>query len=227
MCGRFQLSVSGKKISERFNVELFQEMFTPRYNCAPSQYLPVITNEKQKIVQLYRWGLIPDWARDANIGNRLINARSESLMEKVSFKQSFIRRRCLIPANGFYEWDKSKKKIPYRFYLKGEKLFAMAGLWNGWKSSNGLTIHSFTIITTQPNSLVKTIHSRMPVILQREHEKNWLEEKDPQQLKKMMKPYADKEMESYAISYKINAPINEGLEIIKPVLEKYNQQQLF
>ena len=154
MCGRYQLSVSGKQISERFNVELFQEMFTPRYNCAPSQYLPVITNEKQEIVQLFRWGLIPYWAKDVNTGNRLINARSETLMEKVSFKQSFLRRRCLIPSNGFYEWGKSKKKIPHRFYLKGERLFAMAGLWNSWKSLDGSTVNSFTIITTQSNSLV-------------------------------------------------------------------------
>ncbi len=224
MCGRFQLSVSGSQITERFNVEVFNERFTPRYNCAPSQNLPVITNNQPETIQFYRWGLIPFWAKDAKIGIRLINARAESVMEKPSFKIAFIRMRCLIPANGFYEWEKGKKKIAHRFYLPNDELFAMAGLWDQWKDADGKTVRSFTIITTKPNSLVKTVHDRMPVILPKNYEKIWLEENNPNVLKALLKPFPSEEMKGYPVSKRINTPLNDDPDIIRP---DRNQMKLF
>ncbi|HJN05505.1 MAG TPA: SOS response-associated peptidase, partial [Bacteroidales bacterium] len=127
MCGRFQLSVKGKQISERFNVEVFDELYKPNYNCAPSQKLPVITNDQPHSLSYFRWGLIPFWAKDPKLGYRNINTRSETISSKPSFKNAFKKRRCLIPANGFYEWRKDENKTPFRIFFKNEKLFALAG----------------------------------------------------------------------------------------------------
>jgi putative SOS response-associated peptidase YedK len=132
MCGRFQLSVKGKHISERFNVEVFDEMYKPSFNCAPGQNLPVITNTEPGKLSFFKWGLVPFWAKDPKIGNKLINTRAETILEKPSFKAAFTRRRCLVPANGFFEWKKDTKKIPFRVFLKNGDLFAMAGLWETW-----------------------------------------------------------------------------------------------
>jgi len=223
MCGRFQLSVKGKHISERFNVEVFDEMYKPCYNCAPSQNLAVITNADRTKLNFYRWGLIPFWANDPKIGYRLINARAESLSEKPAFKHAFRKRRCLIPANGFYEWKKDRDKTPYRVFLKNDELFAMAGIWETWKDAEGKPVYSFSIITTKANPLVEKIHDRMPVILRPQDEEAWLKEKDENTLKKLLVPFDSSEMEAYPVSKKVNSPANEGPEIILP--EGHGEQQ--
>lgn len=215
MCGRFQISVKGKHISERFNVEVFDEMYTPVYNAAPSQKLPVITNTEASTLNYFKWGLIPFWAKDPRIGFKMINARAENISEKPAFRNAFARRRCLIPANGFYEWKKTDK-TPYRIFLKTDELFAFAGIWESWKDADQQPIHTFAIITTRPNSLMASIHDRMPVILKKQHEEEWLHEPDLQKLSKLLLPYEAEKMDAYPISKAVNAPVNNGPEIIVP-----------
>lgn len=226
MCGRFQLSVKGRHISERFNVEVFDEFYKPNYNCAPSQKLPVITNQEPGKLNYFKWGLVPFWAKDPAIGNKLINTRAETILEKPSFKNAFKQRRCLIPANGFYEWKKDKNKTPYRIFLKSEELFAMAGIWETWKDAEEKTIFSFSIITTTPNSLVSSIHNRMPVILARKNEKDWLNEKDDKSLQKLLGPFNPDKMEAYTLSKAVNSPINNSPEIAEEFKEN-DQSTLF
>jgi putative SOS response-associated peptidase YedK len=226
MCGRFQLSVKGRHISERFNVEVFDEMYKPNYNCAPSQKLPVITNSEPGKLNFFRWGLIPSWAKDPKIGYKLINTRAESIAEKPSFKNAFKKRRCLVPANGFFEWRKDENKTPFRIFLRSDELFSMAGIWETWKDAEGKPINSFSIITTTPNSLMENIHNRMPVILPREMEEAWLNETNEEALKKMFAPFPASQMEAYPVSKKVNSPANNDASIILPV-EELEQGLLF
>lgn len=219
MCGRFQLSVKGKHIKERFNVEVFDELYKPNYNCSPSQKLPVITNVEQNRLNYFRWGLIPSWAKDPKIGYKMINTRAESITEKPSFKDTFKKRRCLIPANGFYEWKKNEQKTPFRIFLKNEALFSMAGIWETRLDSEGRPISTFSIITTAPNKLMKNIHNRMPVILPPELEDAWLNETNQQLLKQLLSPYDASQMRAYPVSKKINLPVNNNAELISPVKE--------
>lgn len=216
MCGRFQLSVKGKHISERFNVEVFDEMYKPRFNCAPGQMLAVITNQEPEKLNFYKWGLVPFWAKDPKIGNKLINTRAETILEKPSFKAAFSRRRCLIPANGFYEWRKDADKTPYRIFLKTEEIFAMAGIWETWKDAEGRPLHTFSIITTEPNRLMKDIHNRMPVILPPDKEKEWLHADNPELLTPLLLPYDAQQMEAYPIGKGINSPRNNHPSLISP-----------
>lgn len=226
MCGRFQLSVKGRHISERFNVEVFDEFYKPNYNCAPSQKLPVITNAEKGKLSYFKWGLIPFWAKDPKIGYRLINTRAETITEKPSFKSAFKKRRCLIPANGFYEWRKDENKTPFRITVNEDELFAMAGLWESWKDGEGKKVHTFSIITTTPNSLMESIHDRMPVILQPEDEERWLTEEDEPKLLELLKPCDPYLMKAYPISKKVNSPANNGPEIVEPI-EIGEQDTLF
>lgn len=226
MCGRFQLSVKGRHISERFNVEVFDEFYKPNYNCAPSQKLPVITNQEPDKLSFFKWGLIPFWSKDPKIGYKLINTRSESITEKPSFKNAFKKRRCLIPANGFYEWRKDENKTPFRIFLKSEEIFSMAGIWETWKDGKGRPVHTFSIITTSPNSLMKKIHNRMPVILSPDSEKIWLHSKDESELQNLLRPFDENEMATYPVSKKVNSPANNDNSIILPV-EEQEQGSLF
>jgi putative SOS response-associated peptidase YedK len=214
MCGRFQLSVKGKQISERFNVEVFDELYKPSYNCSPSQKLPIITNEHPEKLSFYNWGLIPFWAKDPKIGMRNINTRVETIGEKPSFKNAFKKRRCIIPANGFYEWKKDANKTPFRFYLKNEELFAFAGIWEKWKDAENKEYNTFSIITTSANKVVSGIHNRMPVILNPEFELTWLTEKNEQNLLNMLAPFNPNKMDTYIISKEVNSPLNNSPEII-------------
>ncbi len=217
MCGRFQLSVKGKQISERFNVEVFDELYKPNYNCAPSQKLPVITNNEPQNLSYFRWGLIPFWAKDPKLGYRNINTRAETIGIKPSFKNAFKKRRCIIPANGFYEWRQHENKTPFRIFLKDEELFSIAGIWESWKDAENNIINSFSIITTEANSLCEDIHNRMPVILKPENEQSWLQENDEDSLKKLLVPFDPRKMDAYAISKEVNSPKNNKAEIILPV----------
>lgn len=218
MCGRYQLSIREKDISIRFHVEVYEKLYRPSYNCAPSQNLAVISNSDPEILSFYRWGLIPFWAKDPKTGFRMINAKAETITEKASFKTPFKKRRCLVLSNGFFEWKKKgKEKNPYRIFLKHEKAFALAGIWDSWKDPEGKEIKSFSIITTSPNTLMKNIHDRMPVILKQKDEKKWLEEENPDELLKLLKPYDENEMEVYPVSKLVNSPLNNSQEIIEKI----------
>ncbi len=163
------------------------------------------------------WGLIPSWAKDPSIGNKMINARAETLLEKPSFKRLVGKRRCLVLTDGFYEWRKEgKRKVPMRMLLKTRELFAFAGLWDRWKKPDGNEFQSFTIITIDANDLLRPIHDRMPVILGRDGEEKWLNPdlKDPSELLPLLKPYPSELMEAYDVSPLVNSPRNDRPECI-------------
>jgi len=218
MCGRYSFAPDLKIVNEHYDIKVSDSKIEPNYNCAPTQMLPVISNDAPGSLGYFRWGLVPFWAKDKSIGNKLINARAETITEKPSFRTSFKRRRCLVPADAFYEWRKdelSKKKIPYRIFLKDQPLFSMAGIWDQWKNPEGETIRTFSIITTSPNELMAEIHNRMPVILPKESEKLWLESNDQNQLIDMLHPFPAKLMDAYRISDLVNSPRNNSVEMTK------------
>jgi putative SOS response-associated peptidase YedK len=215
MCGRYSITVLLNELRERFGFETDLESLVPRYNLAPSQDAPVIiAGDGGKVLRRMRWGLIPSWADNPKIGNRLINARSETAAEKPSFRAAFRRRRCLVPADGFYEWKKNpetSKKTPMRITLAEGEPFAFAGLWETWTASGGDPTETFTILTTSPNELLGTIHHRMPVILKRSAENIWIdpEKEDPQELTSLLRPYPAEEMMAYPVSTVVNSPAND------------------
>ena len=218
MCGRFSITTPWEEIRQRFEIDFPEEAYEPRYNAAPSQDMLVVPQESPHKGEFYHWGLIPHWAKDAKIGNHMINARAETITEKPSFRVPFKNHRCLVLADGFYEWDrKSDRRVPYRIILKGEKPFAFAGLYDYWQDAKGKVIRSFTIITTQANSLITDIHDRMPVILSREDEAKWLEaELDPKKAIEMLKGYPAGEMDMYPVSSLVNNPRNDVESVLKP-----------
>lgn len=213
MCGRFSFAVKARIIEDRFGVEVDETLFTPRYNCAPSQNLAVISNEDPGHLSYYRWGLIPVWAKEASIGNKMINAKAETITEKPSFRQPFRRRRCLVPADSFYEWQKDDLRTPYRIMMADERPFAMAGIWDAWINAAGEEIRSFSILTTMSNHLVSGIHHRMPVILTEDNEQKWLQETDEDELKSMLVPFGDQLMKAVPVSRLINKPSYDGPEV--------------
>jgi putative SOS response-associated peptidase YedK len=222
MCGRFTLTVDTGQLQEAFSWLDIQGEIKPRYNIAPNQPIAVVPNDGKNRLDFFVWGLIPSWAKDPQIGNRLINARSETLGEKPSFRAAYRRRRCLVLADGFYEWRKepiSKSKTPMFIQMESRDPFAFAGLWEDWHSSDGSEILSCTIITTEPNSLLKPIHNRMPVILPRDGYSRWLdpEEKEPAQLTDLLQPYPAEEMIAYPVSRLVNSPNNEDPACIQPL----------
>jgi putative SOS response-associated peptidase YedK len=217
MCGRYSFAIEDELIRERFGVTVRSAIYKARYNCAPSQVLAVISTEEPEMLSFYRWGLIPFWAKDPSIGNKLINARAETIIEKPSFKKAFRSRRCLILSDGFFEWDKSSEKQPYRIILQDCAPFSMAGIWDEWKNPEGEMIHSFSIITTRANSLIEKIHDRMPVILKREDEKKWLGSPYEKELLDLLLPFPSDQMKTYPVSKKVNSPLNDFREILDPV----------
>ncbi len=218
MCGRFSFSPLSTVIEDRFDVKV-DPSHKPRYNCAPSQDLAVISNADREVLSYFRWGLIPFWAKDPRIGSRMINARSETLTEKPSFRNPFRRQRCLVLSDGFFEWKKAgaKEKIPYRIFLKEEPLFAMAGIWDTWKDPEGKPVHSFSILTTGPNALMKEIHDRMPVILQRPDEKAWLSDTPEKELLALLRPLPAERMTAHPVSRLVNSPVNDRPEVMEAV----------
>lgn len=219
MCGRYTLIKKAEEIEKRFHVQVEQDSLQATYNAAPTQLLPVISNDNPQIAAYYKWGLIPFWAKDTAIGNKMINARAETLPEKPAFKKSLQRKRCLVIADGFYEWQKNgKAKQPYRITLKDESLFAFAGLWDEWKDEQGHSIRSFTIITTDPNQLMSSIHDRMPVILHPSAEQEWLaDELKPEEALKILQPYDARQMLAYPVSTLVNSPSNNSKELIEQI----------
>jgi putative SOS response-associated peptidase YedK len=219
MCGRFSLTQSAWAIAQTFQLSDVPNL-TPRYNIAPTQPIGTILQKAQRQFQWMQWGLIPSWAKDPSIGNKLINARAESLREKPSFRNAFKRRRCLIVADGFYEWQKiDKRKQPYYIQMDDDKPFAFAGLWDTWQPPEGAAIASCTIITTSANAIVQPIHDRMPVILSPDRYTQWLDPTltDTQVLQELLQPYNSDAMKATPVSSAVNNPANEKAECIAPI----------
>ena len=224
MCGRYTLTKTGDAIARTFSLSQPPEP-KPRFNIAPTQPVAAIAHStsaqpaSSREYRIFQWGLIPSWAKDPAIGNRMINARAETAAEKPSFRAAFKRRRCLVIADGFYEWKREgKQKQPYYIQMADEDLFGMAGLWEVWESGDGSYIESCTILTTEPNELMQPIHNRMPVIISPEDYDLWL---DPQQqrnaLQPLLRPYDPEQMRSRPVSKTVNNPRNETPECIEPV----------
>ncbi len=219
MCGRFTLKTNIETIANLFDVAPSLKEVSPRYNIAPSQEVVSILCNGNAHLDRLRWGLIPSWAKDETIGNKMINARAETLAEKPSFKRLLRSRRCLIVADGFYEWRQesgSRTKTPMYITLKDGMPFAFAGLWDLWTSPDGEQIRSCTIITTQPNELVASIHNRMPVILLPEAREQWLDTTlhDEHALSSLLMPYPAQAMAARPVSRLVNDPRREGAELI-------------
>src|SRR5919106_120411 len=222
MCGRFTLTVDPAEAQEKFSSYTFPEEFAPRFNIAPTQPVLAIPNDEKFAADFFVWGLIPMWAKDPNIGNRLINARAETLAEKPAFRGSLKYKRCLILADGFYEWKSfgaRKTKTPYFIHMKDRKAFAFAGLWDSWNSPDGSLIKTCTIITTEPNEVVSMIHNRMPVILHPRDYAKWLDPspQTPENLKPLIKPFPAEEMSAYPVSTMVNKAENDIPELVIPV----------
>lgn len=217
MCGRFTLSQPVEAIVSVFQLSEVPKL-EPRYNIAPTQLVPTlhqIQRDKRQF-QMLRWGLIPSWAKNPAIGNKLINARAETVAEKPSFRSAFRHRRCLVIADGFYEWRRQDgKKQPFYFRLQDGQPFAFAGLWEHWQNPNGEVIDSCTIITTEANETLQPIHDRMPVILNPKDYDSWLDPMEkPEQLQQLLQPYSSTNMTSYPVSTKVNKPTNDTPELI-------------
>lgn len=216
MCGRYTLITDITRIAESFGVAPTLET-QPRYNIAPTQDIVTILNNGGAHLSLLRWGLIPAWAKDESIGSRMINARAETLAEKPSFRNLLRSRRCLVVADGFYEWQtEGKSKTPMYITLQDGQPFAFAGLWDLWKSPEGYAVQSCTIVTTEPNELMAPIHNRMPAILRPKAYEDWLNPqlRDDNVLTHLLKPYPAELMKARAVSKLVNNPRNDVAEIL-------------
>lgn len=224
MCGRFTLITPAEALAEQF--QLFEiPSLAPRYNIAPTQPVAAVRRvpgDGQRELVLLRWGLVPFWAKDPGIGARMINARSETVAEKPAFRAAFRRRRCLVPADGFYEWRRLERgKQPFYVRLRDERPFAFAGLWERWEGPDETAIDSCTLLTTEPNDLIRPVHSRMPVILSPKDYDLWL---DPgvqkvELLQPLLRPYPSEGMLAYPISTWVNKPKNDSPRCIEPLTQ--------
>jgi putative SOS response-associated peptidase YedK len=223
MCGRFTLSVDPVELQMEFQIPEMPAEWHPRYNIAPSQPVALLTDANKRTIDFFQWGLVPGWAKDISIGSKMINARSETIMEKPSFRSAFQRRRCLILADGFYEWKRSPgangTSIPFRFTLKNSKPFVFAGIWEHWQDPEGNELRTCAIITCPANSLVVPIHERMPVIFDSLSCWQWLGENDPKVLTSMMAGYASELMKAYPVGKAINNPRFEDSSCVIPLAD--------
>lgn len=232
MCGRYRLSRKKQILEEHFD-SVFEEDSTPHYNIAPTQSVPVIRQhlkEPVREISLIRWGLVPSWSKDSSACAKMINARSETAGALPAFRDAMKSRRCLIPSDGFYEWQKTgKTKQPYCFEVNDGELFAFAGIWDRWKDPTGQWIKSCSILTTTPNEVTSAVHDRMPVILDRHSYDLWL---DPGMtnvaaVSEMLKPYVARTMRSYPVSARVNHVANDDAECSTPVELVQIQSDLF
>src|SRR5262245_14180844 len=219
MCGRFVRKRSASTLAGEFGVSEISDDIQPSFNIAPTHNVAVVIDDGTKQLVSMRWGLIPYWADDPTIGSRHINARAETLMQKAAFKHAFTKRRCLVIADGFYEWEKSENgKVPLLFRLRSDRPFGFAGLYETWKSPLGERLITCTIITTEPNELVLPIHNRMPVILPKDAEDFWLDSSVEQTIRLLdiLRPYPAAEMEAFAVSSLVNSVKNDSPACIEP-----------
>lgn len=222
MCGRFTLITPAQVLAEQFELVEIPAL-SPRYNVAPTQPVAAVRqppgNERRELAML-RWGLVPFWAKDPAIGSRMINARSETAAEKPSFRAAFQQRRCLVLADGFYEWQRLERgKQPFYIRLRDERPFAFAGLWEHWEGGDGMVIDSCTVLTTEPNELVRPLHNRMPVILAPEDYSRWLDPglQKADLLQPLLRPYPSEGMHAYPVDTWVNNPRNDDLQCIEPL----------
>ena len=217
MCGRFALYSSFSAIKEYADVLNEIGEFDKNYNIAPGQITPIVMIEKsKKILEPVKWGLVPFWAKDPKIGYRMINTRAETISEKPSFKTAFKYRRCLIPTNGFYEWRKTDKQ-PFYISLINREIFTFAGIWEEWHSSDGSSLRTCSIITTKPNETIQEIHERMPAILSKKAEEEWLANNNQKNLLNLLKPYDSVEMQMHPVSKAVNYYKNNDSQLLKEI----------
>lgn len=224
MCGRFTLTADPAELKEALDLGSLPAGLEPRYNIAPTQPVAVVTDPESRDVELFRWGLVPFWADDPSIGNRMINARMETVAEKPAFRAAFSRRRCLVLADGFYEWErvqgrKGSRSQPYYFRLASGRPFAFAGLWEVWRpSEEAEPLLTCTLITGPANERVARVHDRNPIILEGEKPWVWL---DPDasrgRLLDLLQPLPPEQIEMYPVSTVVNSPRNEGAELVEPI----------
>ncbi len=224
MCGRYTLT-DIKKLAGRFQVILHTPTLRPSYNIAPGQVMPVIVADgPRNAVKMMKWGLVPSWVKEPNVGYKMINARSEGIENKPSFRHAFKQQRCLVPASGFYEWrqNNDKTKTPEYIRLRDHDLFAFAGLWESWRQPDGTPLETYTVITTQANQLIAPVHDRMPVILQEQFEDAWLDptNQDTEFLRTMLKPFDAAQMQMNTVSSAVNTVTNNQSALIKPINSK-------
>jgi putative SOS response-associated peptidase YedK len=223
MCGRFTLGATAATLAAQFDLANVPT-WTPRYNIAPTQEVLVVLQpspQANREARLHRWGLIPPWAKDPSIGNRMINARAETVATKPAFRRAFKERRCLLLADGLYEWQRQeRRKQPFYIRLRDGRPFAFAGLWEHWEGSEGMAIQSCTILTTTSNEVVGRIHDRMPVILSPTDYDRWLDPsiQEPAVLQTLLRPYPADEMMAYPVSTRVNNPANDSPECVELLL---------
>ncbi|MYB09760.1 MAG: SOS response-associated peptidase [Acidimicrobiia bacterium] len=220
MCGRYSLTASLQELAQRFEFDGEPEGFVPRYNVSPTQQVLTVIGGDARKAGFMRWGLIPSWSKDGPSSRPLINARAETVAEKPSFRGPLKNRRCLVPADGFYEWQKvGDAKRPMRITMRSGELFAFAGLWSMWTDPEGNRIPSCAIITTAANDVLKPIHHRMPVILAEEAEDIWLDTAldDSDALSQLLEPYPDDALEAYEVSRLVNSASNDVPEVTEPL----------
>jgi len=233
MCGRYRLSRRKQILEEYFASVSGEEEWSPRFNIAPTQSVPVIRqNSKEPVreLSLVRWGLIPSWAKDPSAAAKMINARSETAGTKPAFRDALKYRRCLIPADGFYEWQRTgKAKQPYCFEVNDGQLFAFAGIWDRWRDGSGRTVETCSILTTTPNAVTSTVHDRMPVILDPDGYDLWLDPgmKDVSVVSELLKPYDARLMRCYLVSTRVNSVANDDEECSRPMEFAEGQDRLF
>jgi putative SOS response-associated peptidase YedK len=220
MCGRISLSTPRSEVVQAFELVELPLDYRPRYNIAPSQPVLAITAaaDGARHAALFRWGLVPFWAKDPSIGNRMINARAETVATKPAYRNAFTRRRCLIPVDGFYEWQRRDGgKVPMRFRLASQQPFALAGLWEEWGRPGTLPLRSCTILTTGCNAFMRPIHDRMPVILARDEQARWLSPASTAaELQELFDPYRGDDLEAYEVSTLVNSPAHDVAECHLP-----------
>ncbi len=216
---RYSICCSKNELEARLKVELLDN-YGPRYNAAPSQLLPVVTNEDPKGFSFFYWGISPKWAKNRKISNKLINADKQQLLEKPSYRRALNARRCLVPADGFYGWKLigKKSRVPHRFFLNNHEIFCMAGLWEEYQEEDGDIVHTFSVITTAANELVNDISPSMPAILSKENESKWLDNQlSGEELLDLLVPYPAESMGIYTVSPIINSPQSDLPSMVKPV----------
>ena len=219
MCGRYSLIADLGELARRFEFDGDWLTLESAYNIAPTQDVLTVVGGETRRGGFMRWGLVPWWAKDVSIGSRMINARAETVAEKPAFRDALRRRRCLVIADGFYEWQRTgDSRRPMRVVIRSGEPFAFAGLWSVWKDPDGNRMPSCTIITTTANDLLRPVHDRMPVVLPREMEALWLDSNvdDPNMLASVLTPYADDAMQVYEVSNLVNSAANDGPEVIEP-----------
>jgi len=233
MCGRYRLSRRKQIIEEHFDTTPWDEEWSPHYNIAPTQPVPVIRQNPTEPIReqsLMRWGLIPSWSKDPSGAASMINARAETAATKPAFRDALKFRRCLIPADGFYEWARTAKaKQPYCFEVNEGQLFAFAGIWDRWKDPNGAWVKTFSILTTTPNAVTSAVHDRMPVILESDDYDLWLDPgmNNVSEISELLKPFDAGLMRSYPVSTRINHVANDDEECSRPVEVAQIQNRLF